>query len=418
MDIKKIVATYNDELIELRRYFHRHPEESGKEDATIAYINEYLKKLNLKTSEVKDGGLLGIIDSGKPGKTLLLRADVDALAINENSCNLKGPKQCLSEAPGFSHACGHDCHMAMNMIVGKILTENKDAWTGKIVLCFERGEECGGNVRYLLPYIVKESGLKIDGCYATHVRWDIPVGKVNIQAGPVMAGGLGFSFKIIGKAGHGSRPDLANSPIDCFAAIYNDLNATRMRTVSPNEILTFSLGELHAGTQINVIPGELTFSGTSRFFSLEKAGQHFFDTLMNSVKHNCEIYHCKYETLRLLDPLFEVNNNACLAELGKQAIAKDLGSDVFYTPTPWMACESYSLFLQEFPGVLSFTGIANPQMGTNANHHTPEFDVDEAGLATGVSMGVSYALAFLSTNVDPKFTPNPEPIEILAARNL
>ena len=82
MDIKKIVATYNDELIELRRYFHRHPEESGKEDATIAYINEYLKKLNLKTSEVKDGGLLGIIDSGKPGKTLLLRADVDALAIN------------------------------------------------------------------------------------------------------------------------------------------------------------------------------------------------------------------------------------------------------------------------------------------------------------------------------------------------
>jgi len=418
VDIKTVVFAYNAELVELRRHFHRHPEESGKEYATVAYIDNYLKALNISTITVEDGGLLGIIDSGKPGKTLLMRADIDALPVAESPNNLKCPKVCCSQVPGFSHSCGHDCHMAMTMIAGKILAKNKADWTGKVVLCFERGEEYGANIRYLLPYLVEKSGLNIDGCYATHVRWDIPAGKVNIQSGAVMAGGLGFSIKLIGTPGHGSRPDLANNPIDCFNAIYNDLAACPMRTVNPYDFLTFSIGQLEAGTQINVIPGELTFGGTSRFFNLKQAGQHFLDVLRRSVKHECEIFGCKYEVLRCLDPLFEVRNNAPLSALCKKAVAKELGQSVFFTPTPWMASESYALYLQEYPGIMTFTGIANPKTGAGANHHTPEFDIDEAGLTTGVIMAVSYALAFLSSNIDPKFTKNPEPVEILAARNI
>ena len=418
MDITQAVAAHTAELVELRRHFHRHPEESGKELATIAYIDNYLKGLNIKTINVKDGGLLGIVDSGKPGKTLLMRADIDALPINESPNNLKGPKVCCSQVPGLAHSCGHDCHTAMTMIAGKIMNEDKAAWSGRIVLCFERGEEYGANIRYLLPYIVEESGLKIDSCYATHVRWDIPAGKVNVQSGAVMAGGLGFSFRLIGTPGHGSRPDLANNPVDCFTAIYNDLNCCPMRTVNPYDFLTFSIGQLEAGTQINVIPGELTFGGTSRFFNLKQAGQHFLDVLLSSVKHECAIYGCKYETLRLLNPLFEVRNNAPLTALCKEAITAEMGQDVFYTPTPWMASESYALFLQEYPGILTFTGIANPEKGAGANHHTPEFDVDETGLTTGVIMAVSYALSFLNKDVATDFTRNPEPVKILAARNI
>lgn len=417
MNMKNKVLAYNDELIALRRYFHENPEPSGYEPATIAYINAYAQKLGWEVQLVEDGGLLAIIDSGKPGKTLLMRADVDALPIAENPSNLKHPKQCCSKVAGVSHACGHDCHTAMTMTAGKILSAHKEQWSGRLVLCFERGEETGGNIKNLLPYIVEKSGLSIDGCYATHVRWDMPVGTVSIQPGPVMAGGLGFTFKLKGLFGHGARPDLANNPLDCFVAIYQDLQACPMRLVNPYECLTFSIGKIQAGEQINVIPGELVFGGTSRFFNLKAAGQPFMATLLSSLKHNCELYNCTYEILHMPDPLYEVRNNAACAQLCQTAVTEVLGSEVLYSPEPWMASESYALYLQKFPGILTFTGIANEELGSGANHHTPEFDVDESGLINGVTMAVSYALAFFSTPLTTDFIPSEENIYKLALRN-
>ncbi len=418
MNIKELVAPHFEELVKLRRYFHEHPEQSGKELATIAYLEQYLKELNLVPTIVDDGGIFAVLDSGKPGKTLLLRADVDALPVPESSRNLKGAKACCSTVEGYSHACGHDCHMAMNMVAGKILAQHKELWQGKIILCFERGEEIAGNIKNLLPYLVEKSGQAIDGCYATHVRWDIPAGKVSLSPGAVMAGGFGFSLKLKGIFGHGARPDLANNPTDCFVAIYNDLNACRMRSVSPYECLTFSIGQLHGGKQINVIPGELTFGGTSRFFSLKNAGQHFMDTLQASVEHNCAIYNCSYEIEHMPDPLYEVYNNEACAALGRKAISASLGADALFEASSWMASETYSLYAQIFPGVLSFTGIANPVLGSGANHHTPEFDVDEKGLLAGATMAVSYAIAFLTQNITTNFVKNTEPIKKLAARNI
>lgn len=418
MNVKEKVDAKFEELVALRRHFHENPEKSGEEFETLAYIKDFADKKGWETIEVKDGGLLAIIDSGKPGKNLLLRADVDALPIEESPNNLKGPKACCSKKEGFSHACGHDCHTAMTMMAGTVLSENKDAWSGKIILCFERGEEYAANIKVLLPYLVKDFKLKIDGAYGTHVRWDIPVGKVSIKEGPVMAGGLGFSIKLKGVFGHGARPDLANNPLDCFVAIYQDLQACRMRSVSPYETLTFSIGQLHGGDQVNVIPGELVFGGTSRFFSLEKAGQHFLDTLLSSLEHECKIYNCSYEKLRLLEPIYEVRNNTDCAKMGQKAIVEALGEDALYDEDPWMASESMGLYLQEFPGVLSFTGIANPDLGSGANHHTPEFDVDENGLKAGAAMAVSYALNFLKPDFTPEFTPNPEDVYKLADRNI
>lgn len=118
------------------------------------------------------------------------------------------------------------------------------------------------------------------------------------------------------------------------------------------------------------------------------------------------------------EALFEARNNAACAELGRKAVTKALGAAALQDPQPWMASESFALFLQKYPGVLAFTGIANPELGSGANHHTPEFDMDERGLTYGAAMGVAYALAFLNTTFDPKFTPNPEPVERLAKRNI
>ena len=308
--------------------------------------------------------------------------------------------------------------MAMLLTAGRILAAHKEAFSGKVVLCFERGEEESGDIQNLLPYIVKESGLTIDGCYATHVRWDLPAGKVSITPGAVMGGGCSFVIRLKGTFGHGARPDLANNPMDCFAALYQQLNEFRQRKVDPFECLTFSLGFVHSGEKYNVIPEDLTFGGTARFFSYEKAGKPFADFLKKALAGNAEIYGCEAEIQHMPEALFEARNNPACARLGRKAVEDALGKDALQDPQPWMASESFALFLQEYPGILAFTGIANPEKGCGANHHTPEFDMDERGLMTGAAMGVAYALAFLNTDFDPEFTPNPEPVERLARRNV
>ena len=188
--------------------------------------------------------------------------------------------------------------------------------------------------------------------------------------------------------------------------------------MDPFECLTFSLGFVHSGEKYNVIPEDLTFGGTARFFSYEKAGKPFADFLKKALAGNAEIYGCEAEIQHMPEALFEARNNPACARLGRKAVEEALGKDAIQDPQPWMASESFALFLQEYPGVLAFTGIANPEKGCGANHHTPEFDMDERGLMTGAAMGVAYALAFLNTDFDPEFTPNPEPVERLARRNV
>lgn len=406
------------ETVRLRRYFHEYPELSNEEEKTIAFLESYLKGLGLETVNVPDGGLLAILDSGKKGRTLLMRSDTDALPIKESEKNLQEPKACISKIPGVSHACGHDGHMAMTLTAARILAAHKDEFVGKIVFCFERGEETSGDIRNLLPYIVHDLKLSIDGCYATHVRWDMAAGTVSLCPGPVMSGGCAFVVELSGQFGHGARPDLARSPIDCFHAIYSELSSFRMRRVDPFECLTISLGFLHSGDQYNVIPGTLTFGGTARFFSYEKAGSLFETYLKKTLDHLTALYQCSYKITHMPKALYEVRNNETCAALGRKALVRDLGKDAVVDAAPWMASESFALFQKLYPGVLSFTGIQNTDLGCGANHHTPEFDMDERGLMMGSAMAVSYALAFLAYEGDIPFKKTDEPVEELVERNI
>ena len=417
MDLKKLVEDAFPETVRLRRYFHSNPEMTGEELKTVDYINAYLQNLGLKTTLVEKGGVLGVLDSGKKGKTLLLRSDIDALPIEENPRNLRQEKVCCSKIKGLSHACGHDCHIAMALTTAKILSENKALWHGSVVFCFERGEETGGNLRYLLPYLVEKSGLHIDGAYATHVRWDTPAGKVAVMPGATMAGGFGFIIKLIGKFGHGARPDLAINPLDCFVGIYEDLKAFRLQ-VDPKEWLTYSIGQLEGGHTYNIIEGEVTFGGSCRFFNMEKAGAPFQEFLLASLKKNTALYKCQYEIKYMPDPLFPTTCDPNCEALCEKAVEKYLGSDANLKIDPWMASETFSCYMQLFPGVHTFTGIANAATGCGAPHHTPEFDVDETGLKAGIIMATGYALEFLNTDFKTAFKPTTEPVAHLAARNV
>ena len=182
----------------------------------------------------------------------------------------------------------------MLLAEAKILNENKEDLNGNIVLLFERGEEAGGNIRNLLPYAVETMKLKIDTCMATHVKWDVPTGTISAEPGAVFSGAYGFIIKLHGQAGHGSRPDLAHSVLDCFNNIYNHINMIRMKYVAPTDILTCSVGFVNCGTVRNIIPDELTFGGTIRTFNVDGAGAPFVKQLMDVIEKECELCQCTY----------------------------------------------------------------------------------------------------------------------------
>lgn len=404
--------------VKIRRYLHEHPEVTGEEFETVKWICRELEQLGISYTEVPDGGIIGQIHGGKPGKTVLLRADVDALPIMESSRNLGHDKVCVSKNPGVCHACGHDAHTAMLLTEAKILNEHREELNGNVVLCFERGEECGGQLRNLLPYLVETMKIHVDTCMATHVKWDVDTGKISAQPGAVMSGGYGFTIRIHGVGGHGSRPDLARSPLDCFHAIYSHMNMLRMNCVAPGEILTFSIGNVECGAARNVIPEELIFGGTVRTFNVEGAGQPFMDQFLAVLEDECRLFGCTYEIINMPKPLFECSNNPVCCGIAKEAVKKYIGKEALTEAEPWMASESMQAYLKLWPGLMTFTGIRSEAVGSGANHHTPEFDLDEKGMVYGIAAAVGYVIDFLDFRGDIPFQPYQGTLQELVNRNL
>lgn len=398
MNIKECVAKETENLIALRRHFHEYPEESQKEFMTMDYIEEQLKDMGLDSIRVPRGGILATIDSGKPGYTILMRADIDALPVKEDPCNLKGQKACVSKIDGYSHACGHDGHIAMLLTEGKILAQHKDEWEGKVILMFEQAEEFGDRGECHLMKYIQENNIHIDTCYATHVRWDIPVGKMTILDNGVMSGAFFFRVAFYGRGGHGSRPDLSINPIDAFIAFGSALQSFRMRAVAPDNCLTYSFGSLHAGEKPNIIPPELEFAGSCRFFS-DVDGKRFQQKFHQILDNICEEYGVTAEMREEQFMAVSMNDKTC-ADLARKTIADTLGEATVYTTDRWMASETFAMALSMYPGILAFTGINDPEVGSGANHHNEKFDIAESGLVTGVESALAYVLAILKEKPD------------------
>ena len=188
MNILDIAKQNSDYTIKIRRYFHEHPECGPAEQTnTMAVIKEELDKMEIPYSQVPGGGIFAYINGSSTGKTILLRSDIDALPILESETNLKNKRICISKNPGVMHGCGHDGHIAMQLTAAKILKSMEASLNGRIVLMFEEGEEGHRNIEKLLAYMA-EKDMKFDTCYACHVRWDIPTGKLSCCQGSAMSG--------------------------------------------------------------------------------------------------------------------------------------------------------------------------------------------------------------------------------------
>lgn len=385
-----------------RSRLHCHPELSGQENDTMAFVCKQLDRLGIPWQRIEHGGLAATLcGRRKTGRRLVLRADMDALPVAESDRNLAGPKQAVSQVEGVSHACGHDAHSAMLLGALTLLQNCRDAWDGEIIALFEQGEETGYGVFALLRHLTRAYD-GIDGCFALHVYAGLPQGTISLQPGYRMSGAVSYDVTLTGHGGHASRPDLCRNPIDCFVSICNDLTGLRMRCIDPNECLTHAVSLVQAGSSSNIIPGSLRFAGTVRFLNAETSGLPFRQALKDTVEKNAALYGCQARFQRLSGAIPGVLNDECCSELAQQTAADLFGPDWLANTPAWMASESYSLYSVLFPSVLGLLGIANDS-GCGAPHHSPEFDLDGDLLYRGSACAAAYARAFLA----PEFTPPP-----------
>lgn len=262
LDSMRCAEEVEQYVIGIQQDLHIHPEVSGEENRTIEKVTSELEGMGLGCEVIPNGGIISIIEGGFPGKTLVLRADIDALPMQEEDTNLKTEKKVVSKYDDAAHTCGHDGHTAMLLGAAKILVRQKENLNGRIILAFEQGEEDGRGIVGILRRILE---IGADGVWGIHLKADMPSGSISVDPGPRMAGAFMFDVKIIGNGGHGARPDLASTPLDVFTDFYNNLKSMRMNSLDPFKAITFSIGSVNGGSNHNVIPDSLNFKGTFRY---------------------------------------------------------------------------------------------------------------------------------------------------------
>jgi amidohydrolase len=378
----------------LRRDFHKHPELGYKEVRTSGIVAKELESLGLEvTKGVGKTGVVGYLEGTKPGPTILLRFDMDALPITEDT-----GAEYTSENPGVMHACGHDGHTAIGLTVAKILNEHKHDLAGSIKFCFQpseegfNDEEMGGNLMMIRDGVLE--GPKVEKTLSLHLWNDKPLGWINIAKGPVMAGAELFTVALTGKGGHGAAPDTTVDPVVAAAHIVTALQTIASRNVAPLQSTVVSVTSIHSGNTFNVIPQTANLLGTIRTFDLNVRDLVLerFKQIVNGI---AESMGCKAEiVLKRVTPAV-INNEAIAASvLGTaQKLFKDdqIDTQSFLT----MGAEDMGYMQEKVDGCYFFVGSANEEKNLNYNHHHPKFDFDEQALIKGTALMAAAAADLL-----------------------
>ncbi|MCK8825130.1 M20 metallopeptidase family protein [Fuchsiella alkaliacetigena] len=387
--ILKLAKKFEAEIIEIQRSIHQNPELAFAEENTAKLVIDKLKELGLEleTGLAKTGVCALQKNKGGAGKTILLRADMDALPIQEET-----GLDYASQNSGVMHACGHDAHVAMLLGAAMVLNELQAELKGNIKFLFQPAEEQeGGAAKMIEADVLKEP--EVDAALGLHVWGAIPKGVVQCRAGPVMAASDRFFIRIHGKGGHAAQPHNCVDPIPIAAEVITALQNIVSRQTDPLEPLVISVCHLEAGETHNIIPSQVLLEGTVRTLSSqlrEKTPQLMEDTIAGTVKTQRADYDFDY--LRYFPP---VVNDSQMTELLKEAAKKVLAEDkVEKFQKPIMAGEDFAYFAQAVPAVLFFLGIA-PSAEEQITHHHPEFVVDEAVLKDGVAVLAQTAVDFL-----------------------
>ena len=379
-DLKHECARLSPLLVGWRRERHQLPELGFEEQRTAEFIEARLRELGIEPwTGVAVTGLVGILRAADPrGKAVLLRADMDALPIQEVEGREYG-----SQVPGKMHACGHDGHMAMLLGAATLLAARRAELTRDVIFCFQPGEEGHGGALKMI-----EEGLleRTDpgSAFALHLWSPFEAGTAHVRVGPTMAAQDEFKARVVGRGGHGALPHTTRDPIVAAAQAVSALQAVVSRAVDPVEPAVVTVGSLHAGSAPNVIPDFAELTGTLRSFSpevRELLRERVPQTIGDAVRAGgCEL---EFE----LEPGYPaVVNDASAVAAARLAAGEVFGAGQVHEPSPLAAAEDFAYFLERVPGAFILVGAGNSERGITAPHHSPRFDIDESVLTLGAEL--------------------------------
>jgi amidohydrolase len=375
------------DLVALRRALHRCPEEGFQERRTAGLIRERLAKWGIPHRTMRGTGTVALVRGGRPGPTILVRADMDGLPIREEN---RVPY--ASRNRGLMHACGHDGHVAMALTAAGLLQRRRASLRGNVKFMFQPAEEGPGGAGPMVEAGVLRNP-RVDAAFALHLWNDLPTGRVGVRPGPVFASMDEFRLTVTGKGGHGGAPHQTVDPVLAAAQIVVASQSIVSRRVDPVEAAVVTFGMVHGGTRLNVIPDEVVLEGTARAFQ-GPVRRQILREIPKVARGVASGLGAKVRFEKLQGYPSTVNDPAMTRRV-KDAVGEALGPAAAVEQAPSMGAEDMALVLREVPGCYFFLGSRNARKGLTHPHHSAHFDFDEDALPLGVEVWLRLAHRFL-----------------------
>lgn len=381
-DIKDIVKSNESQIVHMRRELHQIPETAYNEVKTSAYVAKHLEAegLEVKTGIAKHG-VVGLMRTGRSGPTLMIRADMDALPIKEET-----GLSCSSTHEGVMHACGHDGHMAMALGAAQMLVKVKEELVGNVKFVFQPAEEGPGGAKPMIEAGIMEDP-RVDYAVGCHVWPGLPSGAIGVKAGPIMAAMDRFDIKILGRGGHGAMPHMCIDALEVGTQVVNALQRIVSRHMNPLSPTVVTVGTFQAGTAFNIIPREAVLSGTTRTFNHE-IWHSWEERIENIVRGVCSSMGARYE-LDFQQGYPPTVNDAFMTDVVVRCAQAVLGKDQVVEPESTMGGEDMSYYLEKTQGCFFFLGVG---LEGGAPVHNPGFTLDEDALVYGTETFCRVAL--------------------------
>jgi amidohydrolase len=386
MRFKESAARYEDYIIGLRRDLHRNPELSLQEKKTSDIVCRQLEAMKIPYVRLDENCVVGLVEGAEPGKKLAVRADMDALPIAEET-----GLPFASQVKGVMHACGHDGHTAMLLGTAAMINEVKEQLKGKVYLCFQSAEEIWGGAKVIIRYLESQGG--VDEAISAHLWADIETGYISVIKGARMANADGFEIEVIGRGGHGSRPDQCIDSIRAASNIVLGITSIPTNRYKSIEPLVIHVGSINAGTIGNIIPQSAKILGGIRSFS--QAGKAAAWKLIREIAENCAKMYGAEAKVTISEGVPSVVNHPESVERAQRVIEMIgvLKQDEF---EPICASENFGMYTERYKGFMAFIGIRNEEKGLIFPQHSSKFDIDESVLKEGSRFFAEYAFNFLN----------------------
>ncbi len=389
-DFKEAAEQLFDDMVQMRRDFHMHPELGFEETRTSQIVAQNLQNLGLEVQQgIAQTGVVGILEGAKPGPTIMLRFDMDALPVQEES-----KVEYASKTPGVMHACGHDGHTTMGLTLARIMAQYQDKIAGRLKFVFQPAEEgLGGAFAMIADGVLNDP--KPDVAFAMHLWTPEPFGNVRVVEGPCMSSSSVFTLTVQGRGGHGAAPHLAIDPVLAAAHIVAALQSIVSRNVNPQDSVVVSIGQFSAGTTFNVIPERAVLKGTVRSYNNE-LHRMIYRRILEMATKMADAFSCTatMETIAIVQAV--VNAPEPTTHV-RDAVVRVMGADKVVERRT-MASEDMGFFLDEVPGCYFFIGAGDDNFGQYPHHH-PKFNFDERAMINGVAvMGQAVANYVMNHN--------------------